>query len=171
MKVDKQLERLNRWKIINTKEMDECKKVMGPSQRPLTPLLEPHLETVIKNIHKVLDVKIPQTNIQTAKNDLLAGLIFARETAMARSDGSSVVKFIATETSIDVQVNDTSIRNINQSYPLTLSDDVTITSIDSISGEQQLQFTHLGETIEQTILLEDEDLSLTISVSGVGYAY
>ena len=110
-------------------------------------------------------------NIQAAKNDVLAGLIFARETAMARSDGASVVTFIATETSIDVQVNDTSIRNINQSYPLTLSDDVTITSIDPISGEQQLQFTHFGETIEQTILLEDEDLSLTISVSGVGYAY
>lgn len=110
-------------------------------------------------------------NIQTAKNDVLAGLIFARETAMARSDGSSVVKFIATETSIDIQVNDTSIRNINQPYPLTLSDDVTVTSIDPISGEQQLQFTHLGETIEQDIILEDEDLSLTISVSGVGYAY
>ena len=110
-------------------------------------------------------------NIQAAKNDVLAGLIFARETAMARSDGSSVVKLIATVNSIDVQINDTSIRNINQHYPLVLPGNVTITSVEPVSGEQQLQFTHLGETVEQTIVLEDEDLSLTIIVSGVGYAH
>jgi MSHA pilin protein MshC len=109
-------------------------------------------------------------NLQAAKNDVLAGLVFARETAMARSDGESSVTFAitntTTETTIDVQVNDASINNINQSYPLILSGDVIITSTVS-----QILFTNLGETAEQAIVLEDDDRSLTINVSGVGYAY
>ena len=109
-------------------------------------------------------------DLQVAKNAVLAGLIFARETAMARSDGASTVTFViatgGTEASIDVRVNDTSIDHIDQLYPLTLPSDVTITPAD-----QQLLFTNLGETTQQTITLEDNGVSLVLNVSGVGYAY
>jgi MSHA pilin protein MshC len=108
-------------------------------------------------------------DLQTAKNDVLAGLIFARETAMARSDGASTVTFVITSTTgttIDVQVNGVSINNLNQSYPLILAGDVEITD-----SEQQLLFTNLGETTEQIITLEESGTSLAINVSGVGYAY
>jgi hypothetical protein len=63
-------------------------------------------------------------------------------------------------------VNGVSINNLNQSYPLILSGDVEITD-----SEQQLLFTNLGETTEQIITLEENDTSLSINVSGVGYAY
>jgi hypothetical protein len=72
----------------------------------------------------------------------------------------------ATETTIDVRVNDISIHNINQAYPLVLSGDVQVTS-----AEQSLLFTSSGETTAQVITLEDNGKVLTVNISGVGYAY
>jgi len=104
--------------------------------------------------------------LQTAKNDVFAALVFARETAMARSDGSSAITLMTTENTVDVRVNNVSVNNINQVYPLTFPSDISITSAD-----QLLAFNTLGETSEQTIILSDGERSLVITISGVGYAY
>jgi MSHA pilin protein MshC len=105
-------------------------------------------------------------DIQQAKSDVLAGLIFARETAMARSDGSSTVRFIATTNGIDVQVNNVSIVNGQQAYPLTLKTGVTISA-----GVGELLFTTLGETSAHSLTLSQGALTSLITVSGVGFAY
>ena len=113
-------------------------------------------------------------DLQSAKNDVMAALVFARETAMARSDGTSSVTVVITEalvgavleTSIDVRVNNSSINNIHQNYPLVLPKTVTVTP-----ANQQILFTTLGETAAELITLEDNEIEVTINVSGVGYAY
>jgi prepilin-type N-terminal cleavage/methylation domain-containing protein len=105
-------------------------------------------------------------NLQAAKSDVLAALVFARETAMARSDGGSLVRFISTENTIDVQVNNASIASGHQIYPVTLKESVSITS-----GVGILDFNRLGETEVHSLVLSEGVLTSTITISGVGYAY
>jgi prepilin-type N-terminal cleavage/methylation domain-containing protein len=105
-------------------------------------------------------------NLQAAKSDVLAALVFTRETAMARSDGSSLVRFISAENTIDVQVNNVSIASGHQAYPITLKDSVSITS-----GVGVLDFNRLGETEVHSLVLSEGVLISTITISGVGYAY
>jgi prepilin-type N-terminal cleavage/methylation domain-containing protein len=104
--------------------------------------------------------------LQSAKSDVFAALVFARETAMARSDGSAAITLTTTENTVDVRVNNVSLNNINQVYPLTFPSGIRITS-----ANQLLEFNSLGETIEQIITLSDGERSLLITISGVGYAY
>ncbi len=105
-------------------------------------------------------------DLQTAKSDVIAALVFARETAMARTDGNSSVQFFATANSVDVQVNNVSIANGHESYPLTLKGTVSITS-----GTGTLSFNTLGETDSHTLGLTQGEFSSIITISGVGYAY
>jgi prepilin-type N-terminal cleavage/methylation domain-containing protein len=63
-----------------------------------------------------VSIRLPPSDIilQATKSDVLAALVFARETAMARSDGGSLVQFISTENTVDVQVNSVSIASGHQ---------------------------------------------------------
>ena len=106
------------------------------------------------------------TDIQAAKSDVLAALIVARETAMARSDGNSSVTLRLTPNTVDVQVNAVSLNTSTQRYPLTLPSNVNITN-----GTGLLTFTTLGETAATSVTLEQDSFSDLITVSGVGYAY
>lgn len=105
-------------------------------------------------------------DLQAAKSDLLAALIFAREIAMARSDGSANVVVVTTSNSIDVQVNGVSISSSYQSYPLSLPSNVSLSS-----GIGSLAFNRLGEAAEHLFTLTQGSFSESITVSGVGYAY
>jgi prepilin-type N-terminal cleavage/methylation domain-containing protein len=105
-------------------------------------------------------------DLQAAKADVLAALIFSREIAMARSDGSSAVTFITTSSSIDVRVNNASIASASHSYPVTLKDSVTITA-----GVGTLSFNRLGESNPHSLTLSQDGFTDAITISGVGYAY
>ncbi len=105
-------------------------------------------------------------DLQAAKSDVLAALIFARETAMARTDGNSSIQFIATSTTVDVRINNTSISSGHETYPLTLKDGVTISA-----GAGTVSFNTLGETASHSFTLEQDAFSSTVTISGVGYAY
>jgi len=104
--------------------------------------------------------------LQSAKSNVFAALVFARETAMARSDGTAVITLITTEQSIDVRVNNASLNSITQTYPLMLPSDIRITSANQI-----FTFNSLGETPGKIITLSDGERSLMVTISGVGYAY
>lgn len=104
--------------------------------------------------------------LQTERSHLISALVFARETAMARSDNNSIVMLLATENSIDVQVNGVSVNNFDQAYPLSFSDGVTLSS-----GDVNVLFTGLGETDAQTMTLSKGGQSVVVAVTGVGYAY
>ena len=115
-----------------------------------------------------LSVRFSATDIdlQSAKSDVLAALIFARETAMARSDGNSAITVVIATNSIDVQVNGESFSSPFQSYPLTFPPAITVDN-----GIGILSFSTIGETETYSIhLVQDEFLEI-INVSGVGYAY
>lgn len=105
-------------------------------------------------------------DLQTAKADVLAALIYARETAMARSDGDSAVTVIIASDSVDVRVNNISIHSTSQNYPMTLT-----TSVEVASGTGTLSFNRLGESNEHSITLTQNAFTDSITISGVGYAY
>ena len=105
-------------------------------------------------------------DLQSAKSDVLAALVFSRQTAMARSDGNTNVVLVLTANTIDVQINSNSASSLSQAYPLTLP-----TSVSISNGVGSLAFNTLGETNSHTIVLSQGGLSETINVSGVGYAY
>lgn len=105
-------------------------------------------------------------NLQAAKSDVLAALFFARETAMARGDGNASVTFIATNSTVDVRVNNVSISSPAQSYPLTLK-----TSVSISAGTGVLAFNRLGESTAHSLSLTQGDFTDSITISGVGYAY
>ncbi|MGS2717654.1 pilus assembly FimT family protein [Eionea flava] len=105
-------------------------------------------------------------NLQRAKNQTMATLIFARETAMARSDGSAVITVVISDNGVDVRNNGTSIDNLNQRYPLIFENNVSLTSEESV-----LTFSALGETTANVISLTEGERSVDITISGAGYAY
>lgn len=105
-------------------------------------------------------------DLQSAKSDVLAALIFARETSMARTASTTGVQLITTSTTIDVQIDSTSVLSGHESYPLTLKDSVIISA-----GSGNLSFNRLGETTPHTITLSQGEFSSSITISGVGYAY
>ncbi len=105
-------------------------------------------------------------DLQTAKSDLLAALVYARETAMARSDGLSNISVVLSSSSIDVRINNASVDSVSQQYPLSLKSSVSITG-----GTGTLSFNRLGETSEHSITLTQGASSDVVTISGVGYAY
>lgn len=105
-------------------------------------------------------------NLQITKNQTMAALVFARETAMARSDGSVVITVVVSEQGVDVRSNGTSIHNLDQRYPLTFENNVSLTSEHSV-----LTFNALGEVEETVIRLTEKEQSVEITISGAGYAY
>jgi MSHA pilin protein MshC len=105
-------------------------------------------------------------DIQSTKADVMAALIYAREVAMARSDGSDTVAVITTATTVDVRVNNVSVASSAVAYPITFISNVTLSS-----GTGRLTFNRLGETDSHSFLLSQGDFTESITVSGTGYAY
>ena len=108
-------------------------------------------------------ISFSDIDLQAAKSDFIGALVLARETAMARTSGSETVTLIATASTVDVRVNDSS---ISSAYPLSYQDGVTLSS-----GVGTLTFNPLGETTAQSFTLTKNSSNTTVNVSGVGYAY
>jgi len=106
------------------------------------------------------------TELQSAKSDVLAALVFAREMAMARSGGNNTIQVVLSATSIDVKSNNVSQSSSSQNYPLIFSSGIQISS-----GTGTMNFNAIGETNARSVVLTQSSRSVNITVSGTGYVY
>lgn len=104
-----------------------------------------------------------QSNFQvlTTRDDIVAGLFYAQQIALARSAASNSVEFISTGTTIDVQEAGVTIGN--GLYPLALPSGVSLTPVT-------LSYNKLGQTAATNLTVTDGQASATIQVSASGYA-
>ena len=95
-----------------------------------------------------------------ARDDIVAGLFYAQQIAMARGGGGNPVQFVSSGTAIDVRESGNSLGGI---YPLALPQGFTLTAIT-------LNYDKLGRTAATSLTLSDGDNSAAIEVSGAGFA-
>lgn len=104
---------------------------------------------------------VSTTNLQAGRDDLIAALFFAQQTAMARSN----IQLVLTTNSISVTENGTPIIVHSKGYPLTLSTGVTTSALT-------LTYDKLGRTTASTITLNATGgMSATVIVEASGYAH
>ena len=105
---------------------------------------------------------IQTANLQASRDDLIAALFFAQQTAMARSG----IQLVLTGNSVSVTENGSPIVVHSQGYPLNFP-----TGISSTSGT----FTYLdklGQTNSGVIVLSNTTgQTVTITVEASGYAH
>lgn len=98
-------------------------------------------------------------SVQTSRDDLVAALFFAQQTAMARDN----IQLVVTGSSVDVRENGSSIDTVVE-YPLAFADGVQATP-------QVFSYDKLGRTTAASITLILNGASATVNVSDSGYAY
>lgn len=104
---------------------------------------------------------VSSTNVNAGRDDLIAALFFAQQTAMARSN----IQLIVTSNSVSVTENGTPLIVHSKGYPLSFASGVTATP---------LTFTYdkLGRTTAGTITLSSSGgISTTVTVEASGYAH
>lgn len=100
--------------------------------------------------------------LQASRDDLVAALFFAQQTAMARDN---IVVTVSTG-GVDVMENGSSITLHQDAYPLTFAAGVTAEPAVSFSYDK------LGRTTSASITLTADDGSFaTVTVDGSGYAH
>lgn len=104
---------------------------------------------------------VNSANIQAGRDDLIAALFFAQQTAMARSN----IQLVLTTNSVSVTENGTPIKVHAQGYPLALPSGVSVTPMT-------LTYDKLGRTTAATIALSATGgLSASITLEASGYAH
>lgn len=104
---------------------------------------------------------VNSANIQVGRDDLIAALFFAQQTAMARSN----IQLVLTTNSVSVTENGTPIKVHAQGYPLAFPSGVTTTPVI-------LSYDKLGRTTATTISLSATGgLSASITLEASGYAH
>ncbi len=104
---------------------------------------------------------VNSANIQAGRDDLIAALFFAQQTAMARSN----IQLVLTTNSVSVTENGTPIKVHAQGYPLAFPSGVTTTPV-------MLSYDKLGRTTATTISLSATGgLSASITLEASGYAH
>lgn len=103
---------------------------------------------------------VNSANIQAGRDDLIAALFFAQQSAMARSN----IQLILSTNAVSVTENGTPIKVHAQGYPLTLPSGVTVTPMT-------LTYDKLGRTTAATITLSATGgLTASITLEASGYA-
>lgn len=100
--------------------------------------------------------------VQTSRDDIIAALFFAQQTAMARDN----IQLSITATTINVTENGNPIRIHSDAYPLTLPSGVSVTST-----RPTYAYDKLGKTTPGGITVSRDDVSATITVEASGYAH
>jgi MSHA pilin protein MshC len=135
---------------------------MVPTQRGFT-LIELVAVMVIVGVMSVsLFSKlgsIGSANAQAGRDDLIAALFFAQQTAMARSG----IQLVVTASTVSVTENLPPITAL-QGYPLSLPSGVTATPMT-------FSYDKLGRTTAGVITLSSSDGSAIITVEASGYAH
>ena len=104
---------------------------------------------------------VNSANIQAGRDDLIAALIFAQQTAMARNN----IQLIITVNTVSVTENGIPIKVHAQGYPLAFPSGVTTTPVT-------LSYDKLGRTTATTISLSATGgLSASITLEASGYAH
>lgn len=104
---------------------------------------------------------VSSANLQASRDDIIAALFFAQQTAMARSN----IQLVVTSHSVSVTENGTPIVVHSKGYPLTLESGVTATAAS-------LTYDKLGRTTATTIgLSSSSGASASIVVEASGYAH
>lgn len=103
---------------------------------------------------------VQSASLQASRDDVIAALFFAQQTAMARS---GIVVTVSTN-SINVTENGTPLIIHSGAYPLTLPSGVTATSAS-------FSYDKLGKTSPGSITLNGDGVSATITVEASGYAH
>lgn len=105
--------------------------------------------------------------VQSGRDDIIAALFFAQQTAMMRSSGGNIVLQLTTH-SVSVTENGQPIRVAADYYPLALPQGVSVTPATFV-------FDKLGRTTASTITLTGSGntagTSAVIQVEASGYAY
>lgn len=102
------------------------------------------------------------TSVQTGRDDIIAALFFAQQTAMAR-DG---IEVNISGNSVSVLENGTPISIHSDAYPLTLPAGVTVTAAPT-----SFSYNKLGKTTGGSIRVERDGVWVTITVEASGYAH
>lgn len=101
--------------------------------------------------------------LQTTRDDIIAGLFYAQQVAMARDSAANPVQFISDGTSfIDVQENGASIAS--DTYPLTLPATASLSAAT-------IDYDKLGRTTFNTLTLNGSGASVNITIESSGYAH
>jgi MSHA pilin protein MshC len=99
-------------------------------------------------------------NLQAGRDDLIAALFFAQQTAMARSN----IQLILTTNSVSVTENGSPIVVHSKGYPLSFPSGVT-------TSAKTLSYDKLGRTTATTITLNANSASALVTVEATGYAH
>jgi MSHA pilin protein MshC len=99
-------------------------------------------------------------NLQAGRDDLIAALFFAQQTAMARSN----IQLILTINSVSVTENGSPIVVHSKGYPLSFPSGVT-------TSAKTLSYDKLGRTTATTITLNANSASALVTVEATGYAH
>ena len=99
-------------------------------------------------------------NLQAGRDDLIAALFFAQQTAMARSN----IQLVLTTNSVSVTENGSPIIVHSKGYPLSFPSGVTTTA-------KTLSYDKLGRTTATTITLSANGATALITVEASGYAH
>ncbi|GGY67921.1 hypothetical protein GCM10011613_10170 [Cellvibrio zantedeschiae] len=104
---------------------------------------------------------VSSTNVNAGRDDLIAALFFAQQTAMARSN----IQLIVTANSVSVTENGTPIIVHSKGYPLTFASGVTASPIT-------FTYDKLGRTTAGNITLSSSGgISASVVVEASGYAH
>jgi MSHA pilin protein MshC len=103
---------------------------------------------------------INKSYVQAGRDDLIAALFFAQQTAMARSG----IQVVVSATSVSVVENGTPIIVHQQGYPLLFPNGVTATPVT-------LAYDKLGTTTATVITLTGSGASASVTVEASGYAH
>ena len=108
---------------------------------------------------------VSSANLQAGRDDLIAALFFAQQTAMARGN----IQVVLAATSVNVTENGTGIVVHSKAYPLGLPFGIKITSP---ATPLTLSYDRLGRTAATTITLSGSGgLSAIVTLEASGYAH
>jgi MSHA pilin protein MshC len=105
---------------------------------------------------------VPTSIVQTSRDDIIAALFFAQQTAMARDN----IQLSINANRVDITENGNSIRIHSDAYPLTLPSGVSVTST-----RPTYAYDKLGKTTPGSITVSRDGVSATITVEASGYAH
>jgi len=104
---------------------------------------------------------VTSTNVTASRDDLIAALFFAQQTAMARNN----IQLVVATNSVSVTENGSPIIVYSNGYPLSFASGVTATPMTFI-------YDKLGRTTSGTITLSaTSGASASVTVEASGYAH
>ena len=113
---------------------------------------------------------VSSTNVNAGRDDLIAALFFAQQTAMARSN----IQLIVTSNSVSVTENGTPIIVHSKGYPLSFASGVTAAASPT-SIPLTLTYDKLGKITSGTTttitLSSSGGISASVTVEASGYAH